>query len=98
MFFASLAHIYAFPITPYKRDQTQSWWWNIANAANVSDFNSEVQIHANHFYDKLKTALSRKSNMNLLEEGGEEQGQQPGPSQDSGENTRLLIDFEEPCK
>lgn len=83
MFVASIAHILAFPITPYKLDQTQTWWWNIAHAANPSDFNSEVQIHANHFYGKLRTALANRrsrsaSVVNLAED----------------ENARLLSDDE----
>jgi hypothetical protein len=94
MFLASIAHIYAFPITPYKRDQTRSWWWNIANAANVSDFNSEVQIHANHFYGKIKTALSRKSNINLLEDEEQVEARQ---RLDSSEDSPLLIDVDDPC-
>jgi hypothetical protein len=102
MFLASIAHIYAFPVTPYKRDQTRSWWWNIANAANVSDFNSEVQNHANQFYDKLRTVLSRKSRSSMLE--GEEDDRLIGgdgeereePGEDS---SQLLINVnEELCK
>ena len=91
MFIASIAHILAFPITPYKMDQTQSWWWNIANAANVSDFNTEVQIHANHFYGKLKTAVSRKSDSNLSNSEQNARRSDSGPTED----TRLLVDHEE---
>ena len=94
MFVASIAHILAFPIGPYKLDETLNWWSNIANAANVSDFNSEVSQHYNHFYSKVRNFVSSKksqkgdqsaTNQNLNVNGGDgEDDEEPS------ESSRLL--------
>lgn len=60
MFIASVAHILAFPVTPYRRAERLNWILNIANAANVSDLHSEVAHHYNHLYGRVRGALRRK--------------------------------------
>jgi hypothetical protein len=90
MFVASIAHVFAFPVTPYKIDEPRNWIWNIAHAANPSDFNSEVKIHANHFYGKIRTVLSKSSRNSLSENRS---GSAIG---DSEEHTKLLCDSEGP--
>ena len=69
MFIAAIAHILAFPVTPYKIDHADDrprpyWVSNIANAANVSDFNSEVKEHLSHFQTRVKGMFRRKSGSN----------------------------------
>lgn len=69
MFIAAIAHVLAFPVTPYKIDHTDDrprpyWISNIANAANVSDFNSEVKEHLSHFQTRVKGMFRRKSGSN----------------------------------
>jgi len=89
MFLAAIAHIIAFPITPYKLDETLNWWSNIANAANVSDFNSEVSQHYNHFYTKVKSYVSkrRKRNTNQDTSAVPSNGSEEDPP---SESSRLL--------
>ena len=85
MFLASLAHIWAFPVTPYKADQMHNWWWNIANAANVSDFHGEVQDHYNHFKGRIRQVLEkRKSGVFSQRSSLVDEDEEPN------ENTRLL--------
>ncbi len=85
MFLASLGHIWAFPVTPYKADQMHNWWWNIANAANVSDFHGEVQDHYNHFRGRIRQALeNRKSGVYSKRSSVVNEVEEPN------ENTRLL--------
>ena len=92
MFLAAIAHILAFPITPYKLDETLNWWSNIANAANVSDFNSEVSQHYNQFYTKVKSYVRNRkkrnnnNNNNNQETSGIEESEEDLPS----ESSRLL--------
>jgi len=85
MFLASLAHIWAFPVTPYKADQMHNLWWNIANAANVSDFHGEVQDHYNHFKGRIRQVLEkRKSGVLSQPSSNVDEDEEPN------ENTRLL--------
>lgn len=84
MFIAAIAHIIAFPVTPYKVDQQLNWWWNIANAANVSDFHSEVSTHTRNFYDKVKTVFKRDSKNCSTGRNSESNEEEPD------ENTKLL--------
>ena len=92
MFLAAIAHILAFPIGPYKLDETLNWWSNIANAANVSDFNSEVTQHYNHFYSKVKNYVSQKKrgNKNLSVNAGSSSGGD-GVEEDSPSETSKLL-------
>lgn len=84
MFLASIAHILAFPITPYKvDDQRLNWMLNIANAANVSDLHFEVKIHYEHFYSKVKNAFKKNDSNRMIVN-------KPGDDGDPDENTRLL--------
>lgn len=53
MFIAAIAHLLAFPVTPYRLEITQSWWRNILNAANVSDVHSDVVEHCKHIGSKV---------------------------------------------
>jgi hypothetical protein len=69
MFIASVAHILAFPVTPYKMHEslsTNNWISNLGNAANVSDLHQEVKTHYNHFATKFKNALTKKQANNIL--------------------------------
>lgn len=59
MFIASVAHILAFPVSPYRRAERLNWLLNIANAANPSDLHSEVRQHYNHLYGRVRGALRR---------------------------------------
>ncbi len=59
MFIASVAHILAFPVEPYRRAEHLNWLLNIASAANVSDLHSEVRHHYNHLYGRVRGALTR---------------------------------------
>lgn len=59
MFIASVAHIVAFPVSPYRRAERLNWLLNIANAANVSDLHSEVRHHYNHLAVRVRGAFRR---------------------------------------
>jgi hypothetical protein len=54
MFIFSIAHCLAFPVKPYELEETLNVWPNIANAANVSDFHSDVKEQFVHFKNKCK--------------------------------------------
>ncbi len=57
MFLAAIAHILAFPAKPYmieEPDESPSLWSNIAHAANVSDFHSDVRDH----WSSLSSSIS----------------------------------------
>lgn len=63
MFLASIAHMLAFPVDPYRTDSSTNWIWNIASAANVSDLHYEVAEHYSHFHGKMRRALKRNSSI-----------------------------------
>ena len=84
MFIASIAHIVAFPVTPYLIDHRLNWLSNIANAANVSDLSYEVKSHYDHFYGKVKSALNRARSSETVINSNE----------DPDENTRLVVDVQ----
>ena len=90
MFVASIAHILAFPIGPYKLDETLNWWSNIANAANVSDFNSEVSQHYNHFYAKVKNYVDTKKNGKSNQASSQNLNNDGDGEEEPCENSRLL--------
>lgn len=89
MFVASVAHILAFPVTPYKNNETSQaqshWISNLGNAANVSDLHHEVKSHYNHFADKLKRALKSKKQNAKLENN----------DANATENSKLLVDIDD---
>lgn len=59
MFVASIAHMIAFPVEPYKTQENSNWISNIVSAANVSDLHHEVTSHYNEFHGKVKRVLKR---------------------------------------
>lgn len=80
MFIASIAHIVAFPVTPYLIDERLNWLSNIANAANVSDLSYEVRSHYDHFYGKVKSVLKKGRSSETVS------------NVDANEYTRLLVE------
>lgn len=85
MFLASIAHILAFPITPYKvEDQRLNWLSNIANAANPSDLSFEIKSHYTHLYVKIKSKLRKTDSKNLAINQMDDD--------EPDENTKLLSD------
>lgn len=82
MFIASIAHIIAFPVSPYLIDERLNWLSNIANAANVSDLSYEVRSHYDHFYGKVKSALRKAKSSETVANSNE----------DANEYTRLVVD------
>lgn len=87
MFVASIAHILAFPVAPYKQDQLSNWWSNIRHAANVSDFNSEVKTHYDHFYSKFRGAFRKNGTTSREAENNNDI--------EPDENSKLLGDADE---
>lgn len=61
MFLASIAHMLAFPATPYKTSGSSNWAIisNIANAANITDLHEEVSSHYGHFHSQVKRAFKK---------------------------------------
>lgn len=61
MFLASIAHMLAFPATPYKTSSSSNWAIisNIANAANITDLHEEVSSHYGHFHNQVKRAFKK---------------------------------------
>lgn len=86
MFIASVAHVLAFPVDPYKIPERQNWLVNIASAANVSDLHSEVRQHYQNFFGKIKNSVGNtrvKNNENKTNDTIE-----------PDDNTNLLSDDE----
>lgn len=100
MFVAAVAHILAFPATPYiiERQDRHNWVSNIANAANVSDFNTEVKEHLSHFSTRVRKALNRSgrnsesatSSAGLL--NSESSEKVANEAENAHERSNLLID------
>ena len=61
MFLASIAHMLAFPATPYKQEARSNWAIisNIANAANIADLRQEVSSHYGQFHSQVKRAFKK---------------------------------------
>jgi hypothetical protein len=94
MFVASIAHILAFPVKPYKVEQPLNWWSNIANAGNLSDLHSEVSTHYQHFYVQV-SGLFKKSQSSINSSSVRNLDDCDDTSSDeANENTRLLNDQE----
>ncbi len=94
MFVASIAHILAFPVKPYKVQQPLNWWSNIANAGNLSDLHSEVSTHYQHFYVKV-SGLFKKSQSSINSSSCRNLDDcNDSSSDEANENTRLLNDQE----
>lgn len=85
MFIASIAHIIAFPVTPYLIDERLNWLSNIANAANVSDLSYEVKSHYDIFYGKVKNAITRGRSTETVTNLNDE----------ADECTRLVVECQE---
>lgn len=90
MFIASVAHILAFPVAPYRRAERLNWLLNIANAANVSDLHSEVRHHYNHLSSRVKGALRRSKTTPVVSSTATTSRTQS--ESDPDENTGLLSD------
>lgn len=88
MFVASVAHVLAFPVTPYiNTDSTRAqnhWITNLGNAANVSDLHQEVKTQYNHFADKVKRVLKNKRQIKL-----------DNNDENADENSKLLVDVDD---
>lgn len=91
MFIASVAHILAFPVTPYRRAERLNWLLNIANAANPSDLHSEVRHHYNHLYGRVRGAL-RRSGSTPTNVSKAESRSNLATDDEIDENTGLLSD------
>lgn len=89
MFIASVAHILAFPVQPYRRAERLNWLRNIVNAANVSDLHTEVRHHCNHFYGRVRGAL-RRSGTASLSDGATAATSKAESRGEIDENTALL--------
>ena len=88
MFVASIAHMLAFPVGPYKTQSTSNWLSNIASVANVSDLHYEVTSHYNHFSVKVRNAFKKKTSFTS----------EPNEATDLLEEENKLVDHDEGIK